>query len=144
MATGAGVEWRPVGIAPKPSRVRGLLGLVFGAETRIKDAQRLEFAVGASLVGGMWPLPAHRRFERDAEPGKVIEGCGFIFRFTARAIQVFQAQQQTAARSPRSVRVQECGISVTEMQTTIRSRREPVDRALCFGHQRLAAEKRSK
>ena len=83
----------------------------------------------------MFALTARFALEAEAEPREIVEHGGFILRLAPLAVEVFNAQEQTAPKRRGGVRVAESGIGVAEMQRAVRRWSETQDslRRKCVG-----------
>ena len=96
-AAGSRIERRAVGVA-RDGRARD-----FGAAAKagIDEPARLEARERPGVIVAVLALPARRGVEAQAEPGEVVENGRLVLRLAARAVQVFNAQQQASVQTRR-------------------------------------------
>src|SRR5437762_2409595 len=76
------------------------------------------------IVGQMLALKQHRLIGDELEPTKVVEGRLREMRRTPNEINIFNADEETAAGLARHLLVEERGIGMAEMKLPIGTRRE--------------------
>ena len=69
-------------------------------------------------------LAAHRFFPINSEPMQVVEDRGLELRLAAGAIDVLDAEQETAACLARDAMTEQCRVGMAEMEKACRARRE--------------------
>jgi len=123
-SAGSGIERGAVGIA-RGGSARDIRPT---AEAGINEALRLEPGKRFGVVVAVFALPARLGFEAEAEPSEIVENGRLVSRLAARAVQVFNAQQQASAELGGDALVAKRRIGVAEVQRAVRRRREPQDR----------------
>ena len=69
-------------------------------------------------------LTQHRRFPRDAKPGKICENLVDEFRLAAQCIAIFQADQKPATHGACTLKPGQCRAGMAEVQPPMRGRRK--------------------
>jgi hypothetical protein len=101
--------------------------LAAAVETQIDQAHGFELIECGLIVREMLALAAYVLFPDDAEPVEVVVNRRLEFGPAARGIDVLDAQQKPSAELTRHVVIQERGISMAQMQISVRARREAQD-----------------
>ncbi|GJE56714.1 hypothetical protein EKPJFOCH_3222 [Methylobacterium thuringiense] len=98
------------------------------AEARIGQPARDQLVQDRAVEAEMLGLPASGPLIGQPEPSEILLDRGDQFGARAARIDVFDAQQATAARPRRDFSIEEGGIGVAEMQAAVRARGEAEDR----------------
>jgi hypothetical protein len=111
---------RPRGICLACRNHSGDLGAAL--EAWIDQAHAFERGQRGAISVEMVGLPLHRLFPLKAEPGQVLVDRRLVLGSAARSVDILDAQQQPAARSPRHVGIQQRRQRMAEMQVAVRRR----------------------
>src|SRR5262249_15038420 len=122
----AGINWT-IGAVRRFAGARDLRDdLGAGAEAGIEQAARFEPRERGAIIVHVLGLAAHRLLPGEAEPGEGLEDRRLEFRPAARAVDVLDAEQETAAGAGGS-RGEQRRVCVAEMQIPGRAGRETGD-----------------
>ncbi len=98
------------------------------AKTGIDDAARGQPIERAGVVADMLALTARRLAKSQAKPREIGDNGPLIFGLAARAVYVFDAQQESPVARCGHLSIQKRGIGMAQMKASIWRRREAKDR----------------
>ena len=115
-------------------RRQRLLDLTPGAKAVIEEPGRVETRERGRVLGEMLGLPAHRLFPPHAEPREVLVDRGLELAARPSAVDVLDAEEEASPTARRGVEGEKRRVGVSEVEVTVRARRETRHEGRRSGH----------